>query len=127
MSQKTLDSLQKENTGKFPRKKRFLDNISKSLAIANTIRTAPKRDAVDTYIKTDVKDGVGKIDLGSKQYSLRILTPIECWRLMGFDDVLFNKAKRVCSDTQLYKQAGNSIVVDVIEQILDNLIPREMR
>jgi len=41
--------------------------------------------------------------------------------------VLFNRAKKVCSNSQLYKQAGNSIVVDVVEQILDNLIPKEMR
>ena len=58
---------------------------------------------------------------------IRKLTPKECWRLMGFDDVLFNRARSVCSNTQLYKQAGNSIVVDVVEQILDNLIPKEMR
>lgn len=58
---------------------------------------------------------------------IRKLTPKECWRLMGFDDVLFNRARSVCSNTQLYKQAGNSIVVDVVEQILENLIPKEMR
>ena len=60
-------------------------------------------------------------------FRIRKLTPNECWRLMGFDDVLFNRARSVCSNTQLYKQAGNSIVVDVVEQILDNLIPKEMR
>ena len=60
-------------------------------------------------------------------FRIRKLTPNECWRLMGFDDVLFNRAKKVCSNSQLYKQAGNSIVVDVVEQILDNLIPKEMR
>ena len=60
-------------------------------------------------------------------YKIRKLTPKECWRLMGFDDVLFDRARSMCSNTQLYKQAGNSIVVDVVEQILDNLIPKEMR
>ena len=60
-------------------------------------------------------------------FRIRKLTPKECWRLMGFDDVLFDRVKSVCSNTQLYKQAGNSIVVDVVERILDNLIPKEMR
>lgn len=41
---------------------------------------------------------------------------------MGFDDVDFEKAQKVNSNTQLYKQAGNSIVVNVIEAILYNLL-----
>lgn len=52
---------------------------------------------------------------------IRKLTPLECWRLMGFDDEDFYKAEAVCSNTQLYKQAGNSIVVNVLESILRNL------
>ena len=55
------------------------------------------------------------------QYRLRKLTPRECWRLMGFTDEQFDKAAEVCSNTQLYKQAGNSIVVNVLEAIIDNL------
>lgn len=45
---------------------------------------------------------------------IRRLTPLECWRLMGREDWEFDKAKEVNSDSQLYKQAGNSIVVDVL-------------
>ena len=52
---------------------------------------------------------------------IRKLTPRECWRLMGFDDEDFNKARAVNSDTQLYKQAGNSIVVNVLEAIMGNI------
>lgn len=52
---------------------------------------------------------------------IRKLTPRECWRLMGFDDEDFNKARAVNSDTQLYKQAGNSIVVNVLEAIMGNM------
>lgn len=55
-------------------------------------------------------------------FRIRKLTPKECWRLMGFDDTDFEKAEKVNSNTQLYKQAGNSIVVDVLEAILGNLI-----
>lgn len=53
---------------------------------------------------------------------IRKLTPLECWRLMGFDDTDFHKAEKVNSNTQLYKQAGNSIVVNVLEHLLSNLL-----
>lgn len=53
---------------------------------------------------------------------VRKLTPLECWRLMGFSDEDYNKAEEVgISDTQLYKQAGNSIVVNVLMEIYKNL------
>ena len=52
---------------------------------------------------------------------IRKLTPKECWRLMGFNDSDFEKAEKVNSNAQLYKQAGNSIVVNVLERILENL------
>ena len=53
---------------------------------------------------------------------IRKLTPKECWRIMGFGDEDFEKAQGVpTSNTQLYKQAGNSIVVNVLEKILLNL------
>ena len=53
---------------------------------------------------------------------IRKLTPKECWRLMGFDDSDFEKAAKVNSNAQLYKQAGNSIVVDVLVAILRELL-----
>lgn len=53
---------------------------------------------------------------------IRKLTPRECWRLMGFDDFDFDKAQKVNSNSQLYKQAGNSIVVNVLEEILKELL-----
>ncbi|NFR85783.1 MULTISPECIES: DNA cytosine methyltransferase [unclassified Clostridium] len=56
------------------------------------------------------------------EYRIRKLTPKECWRLMGFKDEQFNKAAKVCSNSQLYKQAGNSIVVNVMEAIFKKLI-----
>ena len=54
-------------------------------------------------------------------FRIRKLTPKECWRLMGFSDEDFYKAEEVNSNTQLYKQAGNSIVVDVLEAIFKQL------
>lgn len=52
---------------------------------------------------------------------IRKLTPKECWRLMGFSDSDFEKAEAVNSNTQLYKQAGNSVVVNVLYYIFNNL------
>ena len=55
-------------------------------------------------------------------FRIRKLTPKECWRLMGFDDSDFDKAKAAgISNSQLYKQAGNSIVVNVLQYIFRNL------
>lgn len=56
---------------------------------------------------------------------IRKLTPLECWRLMGFSDEDFRKAEKVNSNAQLYKQAGNSIVVNVLEKIFKNLLLEE--
>ena len=55
-------------------------------------------------------------------YRIRKLTPKECWRLMGFTDEDFHKAEAVNSNTQLYKQAGNSICVPVLEAIFREMI-----
>ncbi len=55
-------------------------------------------------------------------FRIRKLTPKECWRLMGFDDADFEKAAAEISNTQLYKQAGNSIVVDVLYYIFRNML-----
>lgn len=51
----------------------------------------------------------------------RFLTPKECFRFMGFDDEDFDKVNGKISDSQLYKQTGNSIVVNVVEQIIKKL------
>ena len=55
-------------------------------------------------------------------FRIRKLTPKECYRLMGFDDASFERASKVISNTQLYKTAGNSIVVPVLEAILKELL-----
>ena len=54
----------------------------------------------------------------TSEYRIRKLTPRECWRLQSFPDELFDKAQQAgLSDSQLYKQAGNSVTVNVIEYI----------
>lgn len=63
-------------------------------------------------------------EIDGEIYVIRIrkLTPRECWRFMGFTDEDFDKAEKVNSNTQLYKQAGNSIVVPVLEEIFKELL-----
>ena len=45
---------------------------------------------------------------------IRRLTPRECWRLQGFTDEMFDRARAVNSDNQLYRQAGNSVTIQVV-------------
>lgn len=54
-------------------------------------------------------------------FRIRKLTPRECWRLQGFPDWAFDRAAEVNSNSQLYKQAGNSVTVNVIEAIAKKL------
>lgn len=61
------------------------------------------------------------MDSTKSEYKIRKITPRECWRLMDFKDEDFEKAESVNSNTQLYKQAGNSIVVNVLVAIIGQL------
>lgn len=57
------------------------------------------------------------------RYRIRKLTPNECWRLMDFTDEAFKRAEMVNSSTQLYKEAGNSIVKNVLVAVIGQMIP----
>ena len=61
------------------------------------------------------------IEPEAKSFRVRKLTPKECYRLMGFTDEQFDRSQTFSSDSQLYKQAGNSIVVDVLYYIFEKL------
>lgn len=65
--------------------------------------------------------GGGKIPMIQDGGRIRRLTPRECFRLQGFPDEYFDRAASVCSDSQLYKQAGNSVTVNVIYEIAKRL------
>lgn len=66
------------------------------------------------------KKAIGKYSVDG--FVVRKLTPLECWRLMGFEDEDFYKAKSTgASDSQLYMMAGNSICVPVLEAIFKGL------
>lgn len=77
----------------------------------------------DPEFKLTSQDKHGVLIENGKSIAIRKLTPRECWRLQGFSDEQFEKAKKAgISNTQLYKQAGNAVTVDVIEQIGKRLV-----
>ena len=82
----------------------------------NMTKLEPRQDEISNTITTVQKDNLLKDGL-----RIRKLTPRECWRLQGFPDWAFDKAQEVNSKTQLYKQAGNSVTVNVIKAIAERL------
>ncbi|MGL5963772.1 MAG: DNA cytosine methyltransferase, partial [Fusobacteriaceae bacterium] len=62
-------------------------------------------------------------EIQNENIKLFALSPLEYWRLMGWEDERFYKIKNI-SNAQLYKQAGNGIVVNVLEEIFKNLFAR---
>lgn len=81
-----------------------------------------KKDGICTCLTSSMGTGGGYVPMIAPQYRIRKLTPRECWRLMDFSDEDFEKAAEVNSNTQLYKQAGNSIICNVLVAILGQLI-----
>lgn len=79
-------------------------------------------DKESSTLQAAMGAGGGNVPLVAPTYRIRKLTPKECWRLMGFSDASFEKAQKVNSNTQLYKQAGNSIVVNILEAIFRRLL-----
>ena len=75
----------------------------------------------DRGISNRQGEGTAIVELSENGLRIRKLTPKECFRLMGFDDADFEKAEAVNSNAQLYKQAGNSIGVPVLEYIMEAL------
>lgn len=85
-----------------------------------------KSDVIGTVVPQNSRWGITNgwkiVEVNMNNLRIRKLTPKECWRLMGFDDSDYEKASKVNSNTQLYKQAGNSIVVNVLMAILKELL-----
>lgn len=86
-----------------------------------------KNDGITPTLTSAMGLGGGHVPMHNYNYRIRKLTPKECWRLMGFSDKDFEKAEKVNSNTQLYKQAGNSIVVNVLEAIFRNLFKKRFK
>lgn len=99
------DSISLDHPNSTKKHSRVTKDVSRTLTTSQDVGVIRLKYNKDSYV----------------DFSIRKLTPKECWRLMGFSDSQFEKAESVCSNTQLYKQAGNSIVVDVMEYIFKNL------
>lgn len=78
------------------------------------------------YIAPTVMENHGSVTAIEEGLRIRKLTPKECYRLMGFNDEEYERAAQVTSKAQLYKQAGNSIVVNVLQAIFKNLLKKGM-
>mgnify|MGYP000873113610 CR=1 FL=1 len=97
--------------------------INKKIASAINTGEGSRRCDASNYVSDNYIENLNIKEATKVRENLRIrkLTPLECWRLMGFDDIDCIKASEVNSNTQLYKQAGNSIVVNVLEAIFKEL------
>ena len=78
-------------------------------------------DQGNTSPTLDTGSNIGTVIIDGEEVRIRKLTPRECFRLQGFPDEYFDRAAEVCSDSQLYKQAGNSVTVNVIYEIAKRL------
>lgn len=105
------------------------NGISPTLSCMGGGNLEPHIIIYNDYNRRDVSDV--SISKTSEKFRVRKLTPKECWRLMGFEDKDFENARNRMnenlyngndrSSSQLYKQAGNSIVVDVLSAIIGEL------
>lgn len=104
-----------------------IDKTDKIITLGNIM---PSRHSAGRVVSTNglsptVMENHGlAITIGDNidnNFIIRKLTPRECWRLMDFDKDAFDKVKDNISDTQLYKQAGNAIVVSCLEHIFKNI------
>ena len=91
------------------------DSINFAFTKANKRRGRVGKNIANTLV------GVIEQAVVMPDYSIRKLTPRECWRLQGFPDWAFDKAQELNSNSQLYKQAGNSVTINVIEEIAKRL------
>jgi DNA (cytosine-5)-methyltransferase 1 len=120
-----LTTVQKDNYLIIPEK------TKKGYAIANNgdsfylDRPHQKRGVVQKEMTSTIKtsgNDLGVVVNQNSELRIRKLTPTECFRLMDFPDSLVENARNVgVSNSQLYKQAGNSIVVGVLALIIKNL------
>jgi len=90
-----------------------LISVEKNIGDKNMeeVKTEKTQEELDALVETITKP----------KYRIRKLTPRECWRLMNFSDEDFEKAQAVNSNSQLYRQAGNSIVKGVLCAIFSQL------
>lgn len=121
----TLDTMQGGNRQPFVKIKyeNFINNKGYFPNIFNPYNETEINDIAPTQTTCCGSTTSSATVLINNNERIRKLTPLECWRLMSFDDEDFYKAQNTGnSNSQLYKQAGNSIVVKVLEKIFRNLL-----
>ncbi len=91
------------------------DSVNYAVPGSKTRRGRVGNQVANT-LDTGVHQGIVTAD-----YRIRRFTPREAWRLQGFPDSLIDRAATVNSETQLYKQAGNSVTVPVVYEIAKKL------
>ena len=132
------DSINLQYPNSTTRRGRVGHQVSQTLMASNNMGVIDKIKVIGNYSPSNheasrivdsnglaptVKENHGTVTATIQNLQIRKLTPKECWRLMGFSDEDFEKAANIpMSNTQLYKQAGNSIVVKVLEKIFENLL-----
>lgn len=113
-----------------------IDSVNFSMPNSKTRRGRVGRDVANTLdtscnqgIFVQVSEELTVYAVWYEKYqcyiAIRKLTPKECFRLQGWTDDYFEKAEFVNSDSQLYKQAGNGVTVNVIKAIAENLENKE--
>ena len=112
------DMLENEVDEKYYLSEKQVNSIRTSTYTQNA-RRIQEKDFCDTLCARDWKDPKC---VAVEPKRIRKIMPKECWRLMGFTDEDFEKAQNFNSNTQLYKQAGNSVCVNVIEELYKNLL-----
>ena len=78
-------------------------------------------DRMVIYLTFEEQEGE-EVDIRPDEVVLRRLTPLEVWKIMGFSEEDFNSIKDNISNTQIYKQVGNSIAVSVLEGIIKEIL-----
>ena len=94
------------------------DGIETAYPSSNTQRARVQPGRCNTI----TTHGTAGVLMDTFPVRIRKLTPKECWRLQGFSDEQFEKAAKVNSNTQLYKQAGNAVTVNVVEEIGKHIV-----
>lgn len=97
-------------------------NIQPKIAIKKTTKQGHAEDKPGDSVNLEQPNSKTRRGRVEKNIRIRKLTPLECWRLMGFTDEDFKKSQQVNSNSQLYKQAGNSIVKQVLMAIFRQMI-----
>src|SRR5690625_2280424 len=95
------------------------DSVNVQFPGSKTRRGRVGKQIANTLEASNINQGVV-----TPQYRIRKLTPLECWRLQGFPDDAHEKVKDAgISDSQRYKQAGNAVTVNVVEEVGKKIIP----